>query len=233
MTDLIAVRDKAPWFRRLFLPTYRLSDAARYVGASTQTIANWHYRTLPSYGSPALPGRKRGKPLCYLELIEIAIVTTFRKFNVPLRNIAKTRLYMAQTFNSEFPFAEYRFKTDGFHLLMNLAEVEPAFPTDDLIVADTGGQLGWNSMMVDRLLEFDYDLQYELALQWFAAGRQSKVIIDPRISYGAPMVQGIPTWVLKGRWKAGESIADIQEDFELAEKEILDGLRFEGVEVLG
>ena len=137
---------------------------------------------------------------------------------------------MAQTFNSEFPFAEYRFKTDGYHLLMSLAEVEPALPTDDLIVADAGGQLGWNAMMVNRLLEFDYDLEYEIALQWSAAGRQSQVVIDPRVSYGAPMVKGIPTWVLKGRWLAGESISDIQEDFNLDEKEIKDGLRFEGVE---
>ena len=159
------------------------------------------------------------------------MVTTFRKFNVPLRNIAKTRSYMGQMFNSEFPFAEYRFKTDGYHLLMNLAEIEPVSPTDDLIVADAGGQLGWNALMEDRLLEFDYDLEHELALQWFAAGRRSRVIIDPRVSYGAPMVKGIPTWVLKGRWKAGESISDIQEDFNLDEKEIADALRFEGVEV--
>ena len=158
-------------------------------------------------------------------------MTTFRKLNVPLGNIAKTRHYMAQTFNAEFPFAEYRFKTDGYHLLMNLAGVEPILPTDDLIVVDVGGQLGWNTMMVDKLLEFDYDLEYELALQWFAAGRQSQVIIDPRVSYGAPTVKGIPTWVLKGRWVAGESIVDIQEDFNLGEAEIADGLRFEGVDI--
>ena len=230
MSDLIAVRGEAPWFRRLYLPTYRLRDAARYTGTSAQTIANWHYRELPNHGHSPLPGREQRRPLSYLELIEIAVVATFRNFNVPLGNIAKTRSYMAQTFNSEFPFAEYRFKTDGFHLLMGLAEVEP-FSTDDLIVADAGGQLGWNSMMVDRLLEFDYDLKYELALQWFAAGRRSQVIIDPRVSYGAPVVNGIPTWVLKGRWKAGESIPDIQEDFNLDWKEIADGLRFEGVEL--
>ena len=233
MSDMIAVRDKAPWFRRLYLPTYRLSDAARYAGTSTQTIANWHYRDLPSYGFPALPRREHRQRLSYLELIEIAVVATFRAMNVPLGNIAKTRSYMAQTLNAEFPFAEYRFKTDGYHLLMNLAEVEPILPstTDDLIVADAGGQLGWNAMMIDRLLEFDYDLEHELALQWFAAGRQSQVVIDPRVSYGAPVVKGIPTWVLKGRWTAGESISDIQEDFNLEEKEIGDGLRFEGVKV--
>ena len=106
---------------------------------------------------------------------------------------------MAQTFKTEFPFAEYRFKTDGYHLLMNLTEVEPILPTDDIIVADSDEQLGWNIMIVDKLFEFDYDLKYGLALKWFAAGRQSQVIIDPRVSYGTPTVNGIPTWVLKDR----------------------------------
>ena len=36
--------------------------------------------------------------------------------------------------------------------------------SNGIIVADAGGQLGWNAMMVDRLLEFDYDLQYELGM---------------------------------------------------------------------
>ena len=159
-------------------------------------------------------------------------MTTFRKLNVPLGNIAKTRHYMAQTFNAEFPFAEYRFKTDGYHLLMNLAEVEPILPTDDLIVADVGGQLGWNTMMVDRLFEFDYDLEYELALQWFAAGRQSQVIIDPRVSYGAPTVKGHPDLGVKGplgRWRVHRRHSG---RLHLGEAAIADGLRFEGVDIV-
>lgn len=231
MSDLISVRGQAAWFRRLYLPAYRLSDAARYAGTSAQTLSNWHHRELPRYGFPALPGREQGKPLSYLELIEIAVVATFRKFNVPLSSIATTRHYMAQTFNSEFPFAEYRFKTDGFHLLMNLSEAEPDLETQDLIVGDAGGQIGWNVMMEDRLLQFDYDLRYELALKWFVAGQGSPVVIDPRIAYGAPMVKGIPTWVLKGRWDAGESISDIKEDFGLDEEEIAHGLRFEEIDI--
>ena len=139
---------------------------------------------------------------------------------------------MAQTFKTEFPFAEYRFKTDDYHLLMNLTEVEPTLPTDNIIVADSDGQLGWNIMIVDKLFKFDYDLKYGLALKWFAAERQSQVIIDPRVSYGTPTVNGIPTWVLKDRWVAGESIVDIQEDFSLGEAEIANGLRFEGVDIV-
>ena len=41
------------------------------------------------------------------------------------------------------------------------------------------------------------------------------MLIDPRISFGAPMIKGVPTWVLKGRHEAGESIGDIRDDFSL------------------
>ena len=81
--------------------------------------------------------------------------------------------------------------------------------------------------MEDRFAEFDYE--YDLALKWHVAGRQSTVLIDPRISFGAPMVSGVPTWIVRGRWEAGETVADMKTDFPgLTDDTINDALRFEG-----
>ena len=229
MNDTVAARKAEPWFRRLYLPAYSIRNAARYSGISSQVASNWYYRALPNVGYVALPNKERRVPLSYLQLIELAVVSVFRQLKVPLRNIAEARTYLAQVFACEYPFAEYHFKTDGFHLLMEGSDAVPSLATDDLIVADAHGQLAWNSMMEDKLLEFDYNVQYEIALRWFAAGRNSAVLIDPRVAFGAPMVRGIPTWVIVGRWKAGETITDIKEDFNLEEREIRDALFFEGV----
>ena len=98
-----------------------------------------------------------------------------------------------------------------------------------LIVADKAGQLAWEQMMEDRFLEFDYE--YELVLKWHLVGRQSLVMIDPRIAFGAPTVSGLPTWILKGRYQAGESVDDIMQDFRLDEVAIRDGLAFEGITI--
>lgn len=215
-----------PWRRRLYLPAYQVSDAARYARTSPQTVANWHYRNGDSV--PVLPGKERRRPLSYLQLVEVAVVAVFRQFAVPLQSIRRAREYMAQNFNAEHPFAEYKFKTDGYHLLMNVREFEPEIQIPEtLIVLDQGGQLGWERMMVDRLFEFDYE--FDLALKWHVAGRQSPVLIDPRIAFGAPTVKGVATWILKGRSQAGESLADMTEDFGLTEDELQFGLEFEGI----
>jgi uncharacterized protein (DUF433 family) len=224
MPDLIAVRGTEPWRRRLYLPAYRIADAAKYVQESPQAIANWHFRETLS--GVTLPGKERRKPLSYLQLIEIAVVSRMRKLGLSLPSIRKARQYLAQNFHSEYPLAEYRFKTEGFHVLLDLEQ----FDHDEelrLIVADKGGQLAWEQLMEDRLMEFDYE--HDLAIKWHLAGRKSLVVIDPRVAFGAPTVSGIPTWILKGRYNAGETIDDIEDDFRVPRTAIKDGLTFEGI----
>jgi uncharacterized protein (DUF433 family) len=109
-----------------------------------------------------------------------------------------------------------------------------------IIVADTGealaytrGQFAWGQMMSIKFAEFDYEAlgQEMLALKWHPAGRDSKVVIDPRVSFGAPTVNGVPTWSLKGRYEAGESLEDIIEDFQISKDDALDALNFEGIQI--
>ena len=216
-----------PWLRRLYLPAYLVRDAARYAGASPRTVAYWHYGGA-SLG-PALPGKKRGEALSYLQLIEVAVAATFRRVGVSLQKIRKAHDYLGQRFQKEFPFAELIVKTEGQHVLMDLLQIEPDTELETLIVADAYGQLAWQGLISDRFAEFDYNDE-GLAVRWHLVGRDSAIIIDPRISFGAPTVNGIPTWALGGRAKAGESLAEIADDFELEPDQVNQALSFEGVE---
>ena len=227
MSTIISVRGVEPWRRRLYLPAYTVVDAARYAKTTPQTVAYWHFGGQGL--GPALPDREHKRPLSYLELVEVSFVATFRALGVSLQRIRKAREYAAQTLNSEFPFAEYRWLTEGEHMLLDLWKVEDDIDIKKLIFADASGQVAWQDMVGERFAEFDYE--YGLAIVWHVAGRQSPVIIDPRISFGAPMVRGIATWTLKGRWNAGESVEDIEEDFGLTREEIKHALQFEGVQV--
>ena len=215
-----------PWKRRLFLPAYSIKESARYAGTTPQTVAHWHY-----YGGkvgPAIKGKERGKPLSYLQLIEVAFVATMRQF-MSLQKIRRAREYARQTFEVEYPFAELRWKTEGTHLLLDLRDFEEDVELDSLIVADRAGQEAWTPAMAERFAQFEYE--EGLALIWYVRGRQNPIIIDPRVSFGAPTVQGLPTWIIRGRWEAGESTDEIRDDFYLDTNYIIHALRFEGIEL--
>lgn len=213
-------RQKLPWFRRLYLPTYRVTEAARYAGTHATTVASWHYR-----GEPVLPGRAQHKPLTYLELVEVAFVAFFRQQGIPMRHIRNARHYVATNFGKEHPLAEYQFMTEGMHILMDYNQFDYDPNMERVVVADSFGQLAWSEMMGTVFAGFEYD--YDLALRWHPAGQESLVVIDPRVSFGAPVVEGLPTWVIKGRKEAGESIEEIIRDFGITKKAIQDALRFE------
>jgi len=88
--------------RRLYLPAYRVADAARYAGAAPQTVTRWHYHG--GQAGPALPGRQKGRPLSYMELVEVAFIAFFRRQGVSLQRLRRARQYAAQNLNAEYPF---------------------------------------------------------------------------------------------------------------------------------
>ena len=224
MTTTISKRQSNPWYERLFLPAYDVGEAARYAGTHSQTVASWHYRR----GS-VLPGHLPRQPLSYLDLVEVAFVAFFRRAGVTLGRIRDARKYVGETLGADYPFAEYKFKTEGCHILLDYLPIKDNPMAPGVIVADAAGQLAWDELMGDRFAEFDYEL--DLAVTWHPAGRDSVVRIDPRIAFGKPIAEGIPTGAIKGRWIAGESLKSIKEDFGVSEQAITDALTFEGVDI--
>ena len=208
------------WRRRLFLPAYGAGDAARYSGTSPQTVSRW---------CELLTDRRKRTRLSYLELIEVAVVASFRRAGVSLQRIRRTQQYAAQVLNEEYPFALLNWKTEGQHLLVDLREIEGDAELDNLVVGDRHGQVTWPDVIAERFTEFEYE--EDLAIRWHVGGRDSGVMIDPRVRFGAPTVSGIPTWVLKGRWEAGEGLEEIEDDFGLSREIICDGLSFEGIQI--
>ena len=244
------LRIEAPWYERLHEPVYRVRDAARYSGVHPSAVARWLHR-----GDPAWCGRAAGLPLSYLELADVAFATYFRRMGVPFDMIRNARRNVANHFGSNHPFAEISFKTDGHRVLMDSPRSEDErFPTvhnleidllavntilisagpgpsipeaaaSDPSVTDSGV---WADLIEEKSSEFDYE--FGLALTWHLGGRSSSVSIDPRMSFGDPAVAGIPTWVLKGRWDAGETLDVLSYDYGLPGKAVEDALRFEGVD---
>lgn len=226
----IAASDGEFWRSRLFVPNYRIREAAKYADIAPQTVSSWHSRPGANRKS-TLSSKEQGAALSYLQLIEVAVVASFRKAGVTLKKIKTAREYLSKQLEVEHPFAQYRFKTDGKELWMDYAQLHA--PSDKtLMAASLGGQLAWTDI-IGRLQEFEYDTETELAIQWRVAGESKSILIDPRIQFGAPAIDGIATWVFKGRWQAGEPIDEIADDFGVPNSAVLEALEFEGINVEG
>jgi uncharacterized protein (DUF433 family) len=224
VTTLVSKRSGEPWRRRLYLPNYQIGEAARYADISAQTVAAWHKKIRNRTSTLSLKGVR--VDLSYMQLIEVAVVAAFRKASVPLNRIRAAREYASKTLRAEYPFAEFRFKEEAKHLWLDSQQLNDVKP-GTVIQADQGGQLTWETI-IGRLREFEYEHE-GIVIRWHVGGMSSPILIDPRISFGAPTVKGTPTWVIKGRWDAGESDSDIAEDFGIQKEEVGEALRFEGV----
>jgi uncharacterized protein (DUF433 family) len=220
MVTLVSERPDEPWRRRLILPAYQIAEAANYAQITPQTVVAWH-----KLEAALLKQREQRSALSYMQLIEVAVVAAFRKAGVPMPRIRKARAWAAHELKSEFPFAEYKFKENAKHLYLDSQQIDVKENT--VVQADAEGQLEWESV-IGRLMEFEYE-NHGIALRWHVAGESSPIIIDPRISFGAPAVNGIPTWILRGRFDAGESDSDIADDFGIKKEEVREALKFEGV----
>jgi uncharacterized protein (DUF433 family) len=211
------------WRQRLLVPFYRIGEAAKYAGTSAVTAARWHGET------SVLPERDARAELSYLQLIELGVVAAMRSAGVKLLKIKGARDYISDKWGVDFPFARYRFKTDGVHVIMDYEDIAPdAGVADRLLYASDSGQLGWKEILDRRLREFEYE-NGGVVVRWRVGGAQSPVVIDPRLSFGAPVVAGTATWAIKSRWDSGESVGDIADDFELSSDFVAAALKFEGI----
>jgi len=220
------------WRRRLYLPAYPVAEAAKLVEAHPRTVSRWYYGyRLPSgaHAARVLGERERGEALSYLQLVEVAFVATLRKIGVSLERLRLAHDYLARRFEAEYPFAQLRLKTDGAHVMMDLEESEGAW-VKRLVVVSAQGQVAWAEPMEERIRQFEYDVKRGLAIRWFPRGERAPVVVDPQVAFGAPVLRdtAISTAAIKGRFRSGEDVTEISEDFGLGPDMVRYALEFEG-----
>lgn len=131
---------------------------------------------------------------------------------MPLKALRETHEYAVKELKSEYPFAEYDFKTMGWNLILSLQEVLPKGTPDVLVVTSRYGQTGWADMLSDRFLEFEYAA--DKAMVWHLGGDDAPdVALDPRINFGAPTIEGVPVWAIVSRSEAGWDDEEIADEF--------------------
>jgi uncharacterized protein (DUF433 family) len=135
--------------------------------------------------------------------------------------------HKVREFRLKYPTVDF---SDKVGFIKSLGDIAEWFGTQK----DGGGGGGYAKRLLMTYLErIEYDDDQPLRFFPFSARDTNAsariIVIDPRVRFGRPVLaeRGIPTAAISGRHQAGDSIKDIADDFELADGDVEEALRFE------
>ena len=174
---------------------------------------------------------QEAKLLSFMNLVEIHVLDAIRrKHNIPLEKVRIAVQFLARHFPSKHPLADREFETDGLNLFIE--------KFDKLINISQDGQLAIREMLQAHLKRVERDLDgIPIKLYPFTRKRDTQVpgqepkavVIDPNVSFGRPVIAGtgVPTAMIAERYKAGESVDDLADDYGLKRLDIEEAIRCE------
>ncbi|HKU72635.1 MAG TPA: DUF433 domain-containing protein [Pyrinomonadaceae bacterium] len=218
------------------IPTYGIYESSHALKIPTATLRSWiHGRKYPTRH-----GTRTFKPLItlpdpqlpllsFINLVEAHVLDAIRyKDKLPLENIRYGIDHLREKYGSEHPLVEYEFQHDGVDLF---TEIER-----DVVNVSKKGQIAIREIMTAYLRRIARDPKGSAIALYPFLKRDPQlmegpklVLIDPRISFGKPILVGIgvPTSVVADRHEAGESIAELAKDYECEASEIEQAVEYE------
>ncbi len=202
------------------LPAYTMGEAAHYLRIPFANLRSWargryypvgkgscFFEPLLELPNPEMPS------LSFLNLVEAHVLDAIRRDQqIPLLKVRVALDYVKNHFASKHPLADQKFETDGVDLFVSRFE--------QLISVSQAGKLAMRDMLAAHLRRVDHD-RSGLALRLFPFTRKRQpdegkiIVIDPYISFGRPSITGtgIATSIIAERYKAGESIEQLGDDY--------------------
>jgi uncharacterized protein (DUF433 family) len=220
------------------LPVYPLAEAAHFLWVRQSKLGRWALgyshdnRRQPPVIRLADPNRHL---LSFNNLSELHVLSALRDHDVPLQRVRKAVDYLRKEILDEdhpHPLLALDLQTDGLNVfiehlgaLLNISGRRPHQPTlRELFEAHLSRiERDPTTSTVRRLYPFVRPLTMS------PIDQPRPVTIDPRVSFGRPVLAGtrIPVQELANRFSAGEPIDSIAEDLDLASTTVEEALRYQ------
>jgi uncharacterized protein (DUF433 family) len=162
-----------------------------------------------------------------MNLIEVHVLSAIRrKHKISLPKVRTALNYLKKDFPSKHPLADQKLETDGLNLFLH--------KYGRLINLSEDGQLAIREIIEAHLRRIEWDPSGLPTRLYLFTGtsyfdQPKAVVVDPYISSGRPVIAGtgVPTAVIAERYKAGEPISEIAEDYGRKQSEIEEAIRCE------
>lgn len=202
---------------------FTLRESAAYLDVPTSTLHQW---VRPSDG-PGLvtifPRAGRSATVPFVGFAEAYVLSALRHAGVPMQRIRPAVARLSEEFGLEHALASQRVYTDGGELIFDYAS---ASDDDALLTVVRTGQEHLTEVIRGYLKRISYGgdgWAEQIQLPAYAAD----VIVDPDRAFGQPLVihGGARVEDLVDRFRAGDSVSDIAEDFGVPQDDVEDVIR--------
>jgi uncharacterized protein (DUF433 family) len=218
-------------------PNYGVAEVAHYLQIPQTTLRSWVMgrsgRSYPTdvgtrFLEPLIAMQDQNRRLLsFMNVVELHVLDAIRRqHQIRLVKIRQALRYLRQHFPSRHPLADQKFETDGQDLFIQRY--------GQLINISQSGQLAMRSLLGADLQRLERDPQ-GIAIRLYPFTRKRLpdeprlVVIDPYVSFGRPALtgSGIATAAIAERYKAGESVGELADDYGRDRLEIEEAIRCE------
>jgi uncharacterized protein (DUF433 family) len=219
--DLESV-DRREW------PVYSLAEVSYFLGIPKPTLHSWTKERVDRKGrilEPLIAPALRSESLfSFYNLIEAHILSTTTKQH-KIRHIAIRsairELREQGLATTTHPLLSREFHTDGKDLFIKLIE--------KTVNLSRGGQLAIKPILDQYLERIERDEQFRpKKLYPIRQGANRVIAMMPAVSSGGPVIDGtgIPVSSIWNRYKAGDTVELIAEDYDIADTQVKGAIEY-------
>ncbi|WP_158239683.1 DUF433 domain-containing protein [Streptomyces carminius] len=222
---------------RFSVPIYTQTEAAHYLDMPPTTLRSWArgyrntFRDRPAVeGAPLITHLgETGSPqpsIPFIGLAEGMFLSALRRAGVPMQQIRPALELVRDRLGVEHALASERLHLCGAQLLWEVSEedsLERAHRQGARrLIVLKDGQYVFREVVEEYLRKIRYD-EGEYADRLLLPGYDvAEVAAEPTVNFGRPYftATGTPLYVVSGRLDAGESVAEVADDFGIPEDHV-------------
>ena len=213
------------------LPAYTISEVAHYLAMPPATVRYWAVGR-GSYAPLIVTPERSPALLSFLNLVELHLLASIRRVHaVKMPGVRRAIQYLEQSarraIDRRHPMVSCDLETDGVSLFIE--------EYGSLINISQAGQTAMREIFGAALRRIKRDPDgvpvklYPFTRADNITGAPAMIVIDPNLSAGRPVIAGtgLAVQLIAERYKAGESINDLVQDYERSHEEIEEAIRCE------
>lgn len=178
-----------------------------------------------------LPDIEGQHAITFTELVELMYIKGFRRAGAPWRLVHEAAEVAARMFGTEHPFAMRKFFADPTGIYALLRESNGG---ESLVGLQGHGQHALREVVQPYLGQLEFD-PMEVPTRWWPLGHEGRVVVDPQVSFGEPIVAeiGVPTRVLadalqaEREYDSDRAMERVSWVYKVAPRHVQTAVRFE------